>query len=170
MQKLVAIAFDDMFGASNALVKLEQLQDNYLISLDDAVVALIREDGKVKLKQSFNLVKLGAIRGGFWGSLIGLIFTGPLGLLLIGGTSAAFGALIGSLSDYGINDDFIRSLGRELNPGSSALFILIRDMTEDKVLEKLEGIEGKVIQTSLSNDAEEKLREAIEKESNQSEA
>ncbi|MCI5081319.1 MAG: DUF1269 domain-containing protein [Saprospiraceae bacterium] len=162
MNKLVAIAFDDLYGASNALVKIDQLQDDYLISLNDAVIATIREDGKVNLNQSVNLVKLGAIQGGFWGSLIGLILTGPLGMLLIGGTSAAFGALVGSLSDYGINDDFIRELGREMKPGSSALFLLVRDMTTDKVVEKLQQFDGKIIQTSLSKDAEEKLKAAIE--------
>ncbi len=162
MKKLIAISFDDIYGASNAIVKLDQLQENYLLTMEDVVIATIREDGKVKLSQSVDLVKIGAAQGGFWGGLIGLILTGPLGMLLIGGTSAAFGALIGSLSDYGINDDFIRKLGRKLEPGSSALFILVNDLTMDKVVEKLEGLNGEIIQTSLPKESEEKLRQAIE--------
>lgn len=161
MNKLIALSFDNIYGASNALVKLDQLKDNYLISLNDAVVAIIREDGKVKLNQSVNLVKIGATQGGFWGALVGLILTGPLGMLLAGGTSAAFGGLIGSLSDYGIKDDFIRSLSRKLKPGSSALFLLVKDMTEDKVLEEMQSWNAQIIHTSLSKEAEERLRNAI---------
>lgn len=163
MNKLIALAFDDVYGASNAMVKLDLLRENYLISLEDAVIATVREDGKVKLNQSVNLVSAGAVQGGFWGSLIGLLFTGPLGMLLIGGTSAAFGALIGSFGDYGIKDDFIKSIGEKLKPNSSALFLLVRDMTEDKVLEEMQSWGGELIQTSLSKEAEEKLRKSISK-------
>lgn len=161
MNKLVALAFDDASGAVNALAKVDQLKENYLISIDDAVVATVMEDGKVSLNQSVNLVKAGAAQGGFWGGLIGLLFTGPLGMLLIGGTSAAFGALMGSFADYGIKDDFIQSLSGQLKPGTSALFLLIRDMTEDKVLAEMQTWGGTIIQTSLSQEAEEKLRKAI---------
>ena len=161
MGKLIALAFDDINGASIALAKVDLLKENYLITIDDAVVATVREDGKVKLNQSVNLATAGATRAGFWGGIIGLIFTGPLGMLLIGGTSAALGALMGSLADYGINDDFIKSLGSKLDPGTSALFLLIRNMTEDKVLDEIKTWGGEIIQTSLSKEAEEKLN-AIE--------
>lgn len=162
MNKLIALAFDTPEGASVALTKVDQLKENYLITLDDAVVATVREDGKVKLNQSVNLVASGAAQGGMWGGLIGLIFTGPLGMLLIGGTSAAFGALMGSLADYGINDEFIKSLGGQLKPGSSALFLLIRNMTEDKVIDEIKTWGGELIQTSLSKESEEKLRKALD--------
>lgn len=165
MSKLIALAFDDIYGASNALAKLDTLTENYLIAIEDAVVATVREDGKVKLNQSINLVAAGAARGGFWGSLIGLIFTGPLGMLLIGGTSAAFGALMGHLGDYGINDEFIKSLSGKLKPNSSALFLLVKEMTEDKVLDEIKTWGGEIIQTSLSKEAEEKLRNAIKSDS-----
>lgn len=165
MNKLIAIAFDNKYGASNALVMIDELQEQYLIDLEDAVIATVKENGEIKLHQSVNLVKVGLIQGGFWGALVGLILTGPLGMILIGGTSSAFGALVGSLSDYGIKDDFIRNLGRTLKPNSSALFLLVSSMTTNKVLVKLQSLEGaKVLQTSLSKTAEEKLKDVIETE------
>ncbi|MEM6845445.1 MAG: DUF1269 domain-containing protein [Bacteroidota bacterium] len=162
MNRLIAFSFEDEQGATNALAKVDQLRENYLITISDAVVANVREDGKVKLKQSVDLVSRSAIGGGFWGGLIGLIISGPLGMLLIGGTTAAFGALMGSLSDYGIKDDFIKSLSSKLKPGTSALFLLISQMTEDKVLEEMRTWGGEIIQTSLSKEAEEKLRKVMD--------
>lgn len=164
MKKLIAIAFDDTNGATEALARIEDMESNYLLSTHDAVVAIRKNNGKVKLNQSVNLVKTGAAQGAFWGSLIGLILTGPLGMILLGGTSAGFGALMGSVSDYGINDTFMRKLARKLQPGSSALFFLVSNMTEDKVLKEMEKINGTVIQTSLSNELEEALIEAVESE------
>jgi uncharacterized membrane protein len=162
MKKLIAIAFKDKNGADQALNKIEELEGNYLLSTHDAVVAIRRDNGKVKLKQSVNLVKTGAIQGGLWGSLIGLILSGPLGMILLGGASAGFGAMVGSVSDYGIKDTFMRKLARELQPGSSALFFLVSNITEDKVMKEMEDIEGTVMQTSLSEDMEETLKKAVE--------
>ncbi|MEM6633413.1 MAG: DUF1269 domain-containing protein [Bacteroidota bacterium] len=164
MNKLIAFSFEDEYGANAALAKVDALKENYLITISDAVVANVREDGKVKLNQSVDLVSRSALGGGFWGGLIGLILSGPLGLLLIGGTSAALGALMGSLSDYGIKDDFIKSLSSKLQPGTSALFLLIAEMTEDKVLEEMKTWGGEIIQTSLSKEAEEKLRNVTRKD------
>jgi uncharacterized membrane protein len=164
MSTLVAIVFKhDEAGAENALNKLRGLESEYLIDLKDVVIVHRRKDGKIKLTQSINLVSTGAWEGAFWGSLIGLMFTGPLGWLVIGGLGAGFGALLGSASDYGIEDDFIEDLSKELEPCCSALFILIRQMTEDKVFEALEGVGGTIIQTSLSKDAEKRLQAALQK-------
>lgn len=161
MRKLIAIAFKDKNGANEALNKIEEMEGNYLLSTQDAVVAVRKENGKVKLNQSVNLVRNGAIQGALWGSLIGLILTGPLGMVLLGGASAGFGAMIGSVSDYGIKDTFMRKLARELQPGSSALFFLVSNMTEDKVMKEMKEIDGTIIQTSLSEEMEEKLKKAI---------
>jgi uncharacterized membrane protein len=88
----------------------------------------------------------------------------PLAGMAIGaGVGAATGALAGSLSDYGIDDAFIKDLGSKIKPDSSALFLLIRKVTADKVLERLraEGFTGHVLQTSLTNEQEDALRKAI---------
>jgi uncharacterized membrane protein len=159
MNILIAVGFDERGRAAEVLTKLQNLQRDYLLDLEDAVVVIRDEDGKVHIKQSVDLTAAGALRGGLWGSLIGLILGGPLGMLLAGGTTAAFGAIAGSLTDYGIDDDFIKRVGNELKPGSSALFILLRQLVEDKVLDELQkqGVQGQIIKTSLSNDAEARL-------------
>ena len=165
MNTLVSIIFKhDKDGAEKALKKLRSLENEYLIDLEDAVVVHRREDGKVKLTQSVNLTSAGAWNGAFWGALIGFLFTGPLGWLVVGGVGAGFGALVGYSTDYGIDDDFIKDLSKELEPCCSALFILIRKMTEDKVLEELQGVGGTIIKTSLSKDVEEKLQKALQEE------
>ena len=164
MSTLIAVAFKDKYGAQDALNKLIKLEKDYLIDLDDAVVATRREDGKVKLKQSVNLVGAGAISGAFWGGLLGLIFGGGLGFLIVGGAGAAIGALGGTLGDFGINDQFMKRLGTELQPGSSALFVLVRRATEDRVLEELEGLGGTVLKTSLSKEGERRLQKVLEGE------
>ena len=99
-----------------------------------------------------------------WGTLVGLLFLNPLAGMAIGGIAGAgVGALSGSLTDYGIRDDFIRKLGETIPEGSSALFVLFRSVTEDKVLPEIERYKPRVLKTSLSNEAEEKLRAALSK-------
>jgi len=139
-----------------ALVKL---QKEYLIDMEDVVVVTKDDKGKVKLHQAVNLTAAGAVGGSFWGMLIGLIFLNPL-LGIAVGTGA--GALSGKLSDIGINDTFMKELGETIHPGTSALFILVRKATPDKVLDQLKGFKGKVLKTSLTADKEEDLREVLE--------
>ncbi len=165
MNTLIAIVFKhDEKGAEKALHKLRDMEDEYLIDLDDAVIVTRRKDGKVKLTQSVNLTEIGAWDGAFWGLLIGFLFTGPLGMILVSGIGAGFGALAGSSADYGINDEFIKDMSKEVQPCCSALFILVRQMTEDKVIERLEGLDGTIIKTSLPKDVERKLQAALAKQ------
>jgi uncharacterized membrane protein len=116
------------------------------------------ENGKVKLHQAVNLTAAGAVSGGFWGSLIGLIFLNPLLGLAVG---ASAGAVSGALTDVGINDQFMKDLAGTLKPRSSALFVLVRKATPDKVLEELKGSGGKVLRTSLTHEDENKLQTAL---------
>ena len=165
MSTLIGIIFKhDKDGAEKALQKLRSLESEYLVDLEDAVIAHRREDGKVKLTQSVNLTSAGAWNGAFWGMLIGFLFTGPLGWLIVGSVGAGFGALAGYSTDYGIDDDFIKDLSKELKPCCSALFILTRRMTVDKVLDELRGTGGTIIKTSLSKNIEEKLQQALDSE------
>ncbi len=157
MNKLIVVSFNDKTQAAQVLNRLVGLQQEYLLDLEDAVVVVRNDEGKVQIRQSVNLTAEGAVRGGLWGSLIGLILGGPLGMLLAGGTTAAMGAIAGSVDDYGIDDNFIKEVGHQLQPGSSALFILLRQLVEDKVLDALQGVQGQIIKTSLSKDAEERL-------------
>ena len=122
------------------------------------MVVTRKQDGKVKLHQLFNLTATGALSGGFWGTLIGLIFLNPLLGLVVG---AGAGAVGGALSDVGINDDFMKQLGEKLKPGSSALFVLVDSEITDKVLAELRGSGGEIIQSSLSHEDESRLQAAL---------
>ena len=158
MSTLVVVGYDDQFKAEEVRLKLWKLQKEYLIDLEDAVVAIKDDKGSVKLHQAVNLTAAGAVSGGFWGSLVGLIFLNPLLGLAVGATT---GAVSGALIDVGIDDKFMKELAETLAPGSSALFVLVRKATPDKVLEELKGTGGKVLKTSLSHDDEAKLQAAL---------
>ena len=158
MSTLVVIGYDDPYKAEEVRLKLRKLQSEYLIDLEDAVVAVKDASGKVKLHQAVNLTTAGAVSGGFWGSLIGLIFLNPLLGLAVGATA---GAVSGALTDVGINDDFMKELAATMTNGSSALFVLVRKATPDKVLEEIKGTGGKILKTSLSHDDETKLQAAL---------
>ncbi len=161
MADFVAIEYDDMYKAQEVRLTLAKLQREYLIDLEDAVVAVKDESGKVKLHQTYNLTASGAMSGGFWGSLLGLLFLGPFfGIGTLAG--AAAGTVSGALSDVGINDNFMKQLSEGFKPGTSALFVLVRKVTPDRVLEAIKPYGGTVLQTSLSHEREEKLRAALE--------
>ena len=158
MSTLVAIEYDDQFKAEEIRLSLMKMQKDYLIDLEDAVVAVKNQSGKVRLHQAVNLTAAGAMRGGFWGALIGLIFLNPLLGIAMG---AAAGAVAGALTDVGINDKFMKDLASAMKPGSSTLFILVRKATPDRVLDELKGTGGTVLRTSLSHEDETKLQAAL---------
>ncbi len=159
MANLVVIGFDNELQAEELRLKLLKLQREYLIDLEDAVVAIRKQDGKIRLNQAVNLTAAGATSGGFWGLLIGTIFLSPLFGLAIGATA---GAISGALTDLGIDDKFMKELASTMQPGSSALFVLVRKATPDKVLEEIQGCGGKVLKTSLTHEEEAKLQAALD--------
>jgi uncharacterized membrane protein len=161
MSNLIVIGFNNEIDAFEMRAALAKMQAQYLIEMEDAVVVTRDAKGKAQLHQSLNLAAAGAVSGAFWGTLIGLLFLNPL---LGAAVGAGSGALSGKLADIGINDQFMKDLGATLTPGSSALFVLVRKSTPDKVLEGLKSFAGKgrVLQTSLTKDKEEELRKFIE--------
>ena len=166
MSDLVCIAFQGRHTADQVLNDLRSMQKEHLVDLEDSCIVTRDEEGKLHLKQAVNLVGTGALSGGtwgaLWGTLVGLLFLNPLAGLLIGAAAGAgAGALSGALADYGIDDDFIKSLGEQIGPDTSALFVLLRKVTIDKVLPELGRYQGQVMKTSLSNEQEQKLRDAI---------
>src|SRR5262245_13982768 len=145
MSTLAVIAYNEPFKADEICLKLRKLQREYLIDLEDAVVAIKDAKGKIKLHQTVNLTAFGAVRGGFWGMLVGMIFLNPLLGFAVG---ASTGAVAGALTDIGINDQFMKDLASSLTPNSSAIFVLVHNLTPDKVLEELKGTGGKILKTS----------------------
>jgi len=158
MAELVVIAFPNETQAEAVRQKLLAMQKEYLIELGDAVIAVKDDQGRIKLNQLLNTTAVGAVSGSFWGSLIGLIFLMPLTGAAIG---AASGAISGKLTDIGINDKWMKDVAAAIQPGTAALFLLIRKVTADKVLEGLKGEGGTVMKTSLDHTKEATLQEAL---------
>ena len=156
MSDLVAIAYPDLATAQQVIAGVAEAQKSHEIELDDMVIIEHREDGKVKLHQP-SLAGAGAVSGALWGGLIGLIFFMPLFGAAIG---AAAGGAAGAVSDYGVDDKFMKELGEKLEPGSAAVLLLVRKVSLDKVLPQIK-IEGHIIQTSLNDDQEEQLAAAL---------
>ncbi len=159
MADLVAITYPTDAEAEAAREKVLEMQSEYLISLEDAVVVVKDADGKIKLNQLVNTTAAGAASGSFWGLLVGLIFLMPIAGVLLG---AAAGALGGKLSDYGINDGFMKGVATSIQPGNAALFLLIKNMTTDKVVAGLQPFGGTVLRTSLDQTKEKELRDALD--------
>ena len=159
MASLTVWKFSTPYGADAAMERLQMLQSQQLITVQDAAM-VSWEEGKKKPKtrQLHDTKKGGALGGAFWGMLFGLIFFIPILGLAIG---AATGALFGSLADVGISDSFIKSVRDQVTPGTSALFLLSSDAVIDRVREEFPVHEAELISTNLSADQEAKLREAF---------
>ena len=158
MANLVAIAYDDVAQAQQVTETLGELMKEHSIELEDAVIVEHQANGKIKLHQP-SMAGLGAASGALWGGLIGLIFFVPLFGAAIG---AASGAAAGALTDRGIDDDFMKELGDKLPQGGAAVFVLVREATADKVVPEISKFGGHVIQSSLSNEQETALQEALD--------
>lgn len=166
MAELVVLDFDGIETADAVLTRLRLLRKQELIDLLDAVVVIHPEGGDIQIKQSVNMTAMGAASGlstgALVGALAGLLVLNPIGGMAMGGLAgAAMGALGGKLSDYGINDDFIREVGQTIAPGTSALFVLVAKATTDKVVAEIRDYRPRVLRTSLSTEQETALRDAL---------
>jgi uncharacterized membrane protein len=159
MADLFVIAYEDEFKAEEVRLTLAKLQQEHLIELEDAAVVVKNKDGQIKLKQAVNLTAAGAASGSFWGLLIGMLFLSPLLGAVLG---AAGGALGGALTDIGVDDNFMRELGETMQPGTSALFVLVQKVTPDKVLDEVAPYGGKVLRTSLTKTDEAELQKVLD--------
>lgn len=159
MADLIAVVFPSEAKAEEVREKVLAMSKEYLIDIGDAVIATKTEAGRVKLNQLMNTTAAGAAGGSFWGLLVGLLFLNPLLGVAAG---AASGAIAGALTDVGINDRFMKGLAEaDIQPGEAVLFVLVRKVTGDKVLAGLQGVGGRILQTSLDHTREERLREAL---------
>jgi uncharacterized membrane protein len=155
---LVAIAYPDLATAREVASNVGEAQKAHIIELDDLVIVERQGDGKIKLHQP-SLAGVGAAGGALWGGLIGLLFFVPLFGMAIG---AASGAIAGKLSDSGVDDKFMKELGTKLQPGGAAVIGLVRQANIEKILAEVK-VPGEVIQTSLTGDEEQQLRDALAK-------
>jgi uncharacterized membrane protein len=161
MSDLIAIVYPSEAKAEEVRQRLLKLQKEYLITINDAVIAVKTDQGSIKLNQLVNTTAVGAMTGSFWGLLIGVLFLNPILGVALG---AASGALGGALTDFGIDDAFMKELTANIHPGDAALFLLIKKMTADKVLNEIKDAGGIVLKTSMDETKEKVLRDALSKE------
>jgi uncharacterized membrane protein len=158
--KLVVLGLPDrQQGEAVFDLVTNRLTKEQLLQLGDAAVVWREPDGKVKVQQAMSTTGAGAAGGALWGTLFGLIFLMPVFGMAVG---AASGAIAGKLTDVGIDDKMIKDLGEHLQPGTSAVFLLVVDATRDKVIEALKDYRPTVIQTNLNHDDQEALAKALQ--------
>jgi uncharacterized membrane protein len=160
MSYLVVVTFEDAEEAGKVRETLRSAQRSDYLSLDDSAVVVKDEDGKIHVKNEMDRgVKIGAIGGGLLGLLIGgIIF--PVGGLLIG---ALGGALVGKSADLGIEQKFVKEVSEDLQPGTSAIFFIVRAADPEVAMAALRPYQGKVRHSSLPPEAEEELRRILKK-------
>ena len=162
MQTLIAITYPSETQAKETLDTIRKAQSAYLAKVEDACIVTRDAGGEAKFHQAFNTTAAGGVSGIFWGGLIGLLFLNPLLGMAVGGATGAIG---GALTDYGISDDFMKGLAKDIQPGSSALFMMLRDPTLDRVLPELAHHGGTLLYTNLSKEAETEFAQALDNRS-----
>jgi uncharacterized membrane protein len=156
--ELIVLSFENERAAFEVRNRLIDLQKQHLVRLLDAAVAVRNTEGQIKVKQILDLTAEGALGGAFWGMLAGILFWMPFLGMAIG---TLMGAISGSLADYGINDDFIFDVSRSIEPGQSALFLLVTDATIDRLVEEIGVWKPRLLRTNMSREQERKLRDAF---------
>lgn len=155
---MVVLAMPTLDGAYAMRDALDDLRAFDLVDIKDAAVVEHHEDDSVRVRQAFDLIGAGALGGVIWGAFIGLIFLSPWLGMAVGGV---IGAIAGKLADIGIDDDFIREVGRQVEPGHSALFLLIDNWEASKALRLLADFEATVVRTTMPPEEEERFRAFI---------
>ena len=161
MATLVAIGYADEATAERARDTVRQLESELIIQADQ-VASINRDlDGKYHVHTSHGGASAGggAWWGGFWGFLFGLLFFIPFFGLALG---AGMGALFGHFGEKGIDKAFQEQVRDQLQPGTSALFMIIEQATPDKAVAALSQYGGTVIKTSLSDEDTKKLQDALQ--------
>jgi uncharacterized membrane protein len=155
---LIVIGYDDEQTAERAAEEVYRLAADLIIQPEAVAVISRDKNGKYKVTTNHHPIAEGATWGMLWGALFGLIFFIPVFGLALGG---AFGLLFGALEKAGINKQFQQEVRDMVQPGTSALFLIVDKVTPDKAIEALGKFGGRVLKTSLSRDAEKQLQEAL---------
>jgi uncharacterized membrane protein len=165
MSELVVFTYQHPDRAAEVLQHVASLQREHirkpLVTIEDAAVAVKGEDGQVRIRQTLeSAMKAGTVAtGGLWGVLIGFLFGGPLLGALVG---AGVSWLMGRRIDIGIDNDFIQQVSDELQPGRSALLLLVKDTPIDTLAETLNAHGGRLHHTTLSDEAAAAFTQAAE--------
>ena len=161
----VVIIYEDEETADKALHTLKSVEKHGMIDFEDTVIVRKDPDGKVHVENAVDRsTKVGAAGGSLIGLLVGFMFGGPIGMMLLGGLG---GALVGKLTKSGVDKKFIQDVSDHLQPGNSALFMVIRAARVDVVLAGLREYPGTIFQTSLPPDLEDQLQKELDTHKNE---
>jgi uncharacterized membrane protein len=158
MADLIAIGYPDEITADAAADEARRLARDLIIE-PDAIAVIVRDkDGSYHVHTNHHAVGAGATWGMFWGFLFGLLFFIPVFGMAVG---AGLGALMGKVTKTGIDREFQDQVRGMLQPGTSALFLMLEKVTPDKATEAMSKYGGTVLKTSLSKEGEKNLQEAL---------
>ena len=158
MADLIAIGYPDEATAEAAADEARKLAKDLIIE-PDAIAVIVRDaDGKFHVHTSHHMVRTGATWGMWWGLLFGVLFFVPVFGIAIG---AGLGALMGKVTKAGVDQQFQDQVRDMLQPGTSALFLMVEKVTPDKAVEAMSKYGGTVLKTSLSKEGEQELQEAL---------
>jgi uncharacterized membrane protein len=158
MATLVAIGYPDETTATAASLQAQRLAQDLIIQ-PDAIAAIIRDrEGKFHVTTNHHAVGGGATWGMFWGMLFGMLFFVPFLGMAVG---AGLGAVMGKVSKGAISKEFQSQVRDLLQPGTSALFLVVEHATPDKAVEGLARFGGTVLKSSLPKETEAELQEAL---------
>jgi uncharacterized membrane protein len=161
MSELMVLGFETEAEADTFGERLAQMQHDMIVELQDAAEVVRDPDGKPHVKSGHHLVGFGALGGAFFGMLFGLLFFIPfLGLVAVG-VGAGLGALFGKLGETGIDQQVLEQMGDAVPAGKAGWFLLIGQLTEDKFMAAVEGMNAKVVRTNLTEEQERQLKEAF---------
>ena len=181
MSNLVVVGFKkDLFRASQVLNELNELSDDWVVDLRDAVAVYRDYSGKLRVDQHYQMTTgEGAAWGGLWGSLIGLTLAIPFtagasaavaaGALAAGALGGgALGAAGGAIDadwwrdSYGIDEGFVKEVGAMVQPGDSAIFALLRSSDPTYVAERFRGFGGTVLRSTLTKEQADKVQAVLD--------
>lgn len=157
MSELVVIAFDAEADAASALARLRDVQKAGHIRIEDTAVVSKDPSGKVNVKNEWSSgAEVGAVVGGAIGLLTSFMF--PIVGTLAG---AAAGGWLGSKFREGVDQKFVDDVSASLEPGKSALFVIVRSWNPDAFTSAVVGHQGEVLHSTLSPQFLESLHQAL---------
>ena len=180
MQDLIAVGFPGTHRAAEVLRQMQSLDASGTIDLADGVAVYRAADGRLCIDTSIEATsKEGAALGGLVGAILGGVIAAPftagasiaaaaaavgVGTLGFGSVGAAIGATDAAewKAQYGVPEEFVQQVGGMVQPGTSALFAMVRsDEDPVAIARRFRGYGGTVLRTTLSSAKAARVQKTI---------